>query len=181
MVIEYNLNQNNGSYTREINMKKNFVFIIIGLLLLFVVSCGSDSKQKDLLNYLNVELVPLEAKESEIVDLYDSVTGDNFTDDETTYNILVNEIIPKTNKFIIDIEQVSPAESELQDIHEMFISGWNSQLSAFVLLLSAIEKQDFSIITSANDKLSAGRRELRDYNNALDAYAKKVNVQIVPK
>jgi hypothetical protein len=155
------------------------LLIITTIMLLFVVNVScSDGKKEDLLDYINVQLSPLGPEEAEIITLYGSVTGDNYTDDQTTYEILLNDIIPKTNKLIDNIEKIRPSEPELRDIHDKLIFAWNTQQNAFVQLASALEKQDIAIIASANEKLTAARKELRDYQTALEDYAKKVNVPL---
>lgn len=76
------------------------------------------------------------------------------------------------------MEAIQPAESELREIHEIYIKAWNAQYGAFTLLVSAIETQDYSIVTQANDRLDAARKGMRDYQAALKDYAEKCGIEI---
>jgi hypothetical protein len=143
---------------------------------------GKDEVQKavtvkdDLLTYMNESLTPLAEQEGEVIALYDSVTGANYTDDETTYNTIADEIMPKYQVFIKDLEEVEMETEEVTNIHEIYIEAVNIQQSGFVTMLSAIKEQDLEKINDANAKLTEARTMSRDYLNKLQSLAKENDV-----
>ena len=138
----------------------------------------SNVVEEDLLRYINESLPPIFKQESEAIALYDSVSGPNYIDDETMYNKLIDEVIPKYRVFINNLELVEIETEELTEIHEIFIEAVNIQNSAFVTILKAIEEQDLEIMNEANAKLTEARAMIRDYQNKLDAFAEENNVII---
>lgn len=143
---------------------------------------GKDEVQKtvtvkeDLLTYMNESLTPLAEQEGEVIALYDSVTGANYTDDETTYNTIADEIMPKYQVFIKDLEEVEVETEEVTNIHEIYIKAVNIQQSGFVTMLSALEEQDLEKMNEANAKLAEARTMSRDYLNKLQSLAKENDV-----
>ena len=61
------------------------VFIALLGMALFIVGCFSDPVKEDLETYVNDAIIPLAADEEEIIDLYENVTGYNYTDDFIVY------------------------------------------------------------------------------------------------
>ena len=161
-------------------LKTKFLIIFTLLVSLFVLQgCGNDPIQKDLLNYLNTELPNVAAKEEKAGEAFDSVTGNNYSDDLALYDVLEAEVIPTYSDFVNDLEQIKPATPEVQKIHEQFISSANMQLSGFIMIMSAIEKQDSAEFATANEKLSSARQMSREWETALkqlaDAHGVKIN------
>ncbi|MED1467616.1 hypothetical protein [Bacillus salipaludis] len=145
-------------------------FLMIGTLL---TACGNDPVKGDLQNYVNKQTKPLAKKEKEVINLYESVTGANYTNDKTTYNTMVQEVIPKYRDYIAEVESIRPKTKEVRDIHEIYLKAVNLQNSAFIMIVSAIEEQDLNKINEANNKLTEARKLMREYQNALKELAKK--------
>ena len=61
---------------------------------------------------------------------------------------------------------------------EVVLGKLNAQNSAFTMILSAIETQDSSKVSTANDKLAEARKGIRDYQAKLKELADKYNVTI---
>lgn len=148
-------------------------------------SVSQNSKQSSkeienaILSYLNEDLKELSTKEAKIISLYESVTGENYTDDETTYNMLLNEIVPQYREFIGDVEAVDVKNAELSDIHEIYIKAINMQNSGFITSLTAIEEQDLEKLNQANNQLAEGRKMIREYQQKLETFANENNVKII--
>ncbi|MBN3554088.1 hypothetical protein JYA63_07430 [Fictibacillus nanhaiensis] len=109
------------------------------------------------------------------------MTGSNYTDDQTLYDALKVEIIPSYNVFIKELEAVEIDTEELRKLHENFIEAANIQASAFLLMVSAIENQDSTMINVANEKLNTARKMRRDYKNDVEKLAKKHDVKLEKK
>jgi hypothetical protein len=117
----------------------------------------------DLKSY-SEELLPLADEEQGLLDTYESVTGANYTDDGTTYDA-IQGLIPRGNAFIAKIEAIQPSTPQLQAIHAKYVQGWNDQVEAWLLISSALENQDSSLIAQGNDKLATGRALITEFRN----------------
>ncbi len=108
----------------------------------------------------------LVSAESSILRKYGSVTGDNYSDDETMYEVFVN-LTPEINRFIGRIERVQPKNSTLRSIHNLYVAGWNLQNEAVLLSLQALEDQSYAGMAQSNKVLSQGRAKLNEYRARL--------------
>jgi hypothetical protein len=149
------------------------------LSLLFILSgCGKDVVQEDLLNYVNNELPKIISTEKQILEDYASVTGSNYTDDETLYDKMTEAVIPNYNNYIRELEKIAPATPEVRELHEQAIDLANIQQGAFIMIVSAIEKQDSAEIAQANEKLATSRKMARDWQESLKQLAEKHDVKL---
>ncbi|MFO1443664.1 hypothetical protein KDN24_10660 [Bacillus sp. Bva_UNVM-123] len=156
-------------------MKKTLISIFFALILL--TACGNPIKD-DLLSYINDDFTPLAYLELETMNAFDSVTGANYTDDETTYYTLIDEVVPKYSEFIDKLEAIMPDTNEVSKLHEQYIDAANLQHSAFLTILDALEKGDPGLITEANEKLDEARKRIRAYEQNLKKLANENNVEI---
>lgn len=156
-------------------MKK--ILISLFSVLFLLTACGNPV-QDDLLSYINDDIQPLADLEIEAMEAYDSVTGANYTDDDTTYNTLVDEVIPKYSELIDELEAIMPETDEVSKLHDQYIDAANIQHSAFVTILDALEKGDTGLITEANEKLAEARKGIRAYQQNLKKLAKENNVEL---
>ena len=152
---------------------------ILGFLFIGFSSC-SNQVSDDLLNYVNKQLPKVADNESKAVESYESVSGDNFTDDETMYYTIQNDVIPVYRKFIDQLESISEEleTEEVQKVHEKYIEAANVQNAAFMLILSGLENQDYNEMAEANEKLDKGRKLLREYKSDLKKICKENNVDL---
>jgi hypothetical protein len=117
--------------------------------------------------YLN-QINSLVGQESELLGRYGSVTGENYTDDLTMFNTLV-ELLPDVQKFIAEIETITPSDSNLAAIHQKFIDGWNLQAKGMTLATAALQEQDFGKMAEANEALAEGRSLLASFAKELES------------
>lgn len=145
-------------------MKNKLLLLALSIILsLSLISCGSNEKQDALLKYLNEDLKTAEEYEDIVVTTYDSITGDNYTDDYTLYSELKNTILPNSLKLIDSVESIECSFDELRNVHELYLNAINKQHQAFTIILSALENQDYSQVAEANELLSQARKGVRDY------------------
>ncbi|WP_152399042.1 hypothetical protein [Paenibacillus cellulositrophicus] len=159
---------------------KKLIFLISAILLFGALTgCSkTDPVTEELLSYINEQMSPLGKEEHELVSTYESITGANYTDDETSYNILIDEVIPGYNQFIKKVEGINIESKELREVHNIYIDALNLQNSAFTTIASAIEQQDMMTVTEANEKLSEARKMMREYQAGLKELAEKYNVKL---
>lgn len=106
-------------------------------------------------------MTALAEREQELLDRYGSVTGDKYRDDATTLAVLV-ELLPDVSAFIADLEAVIPPPGPIADAHEVYVDAWNTQAEGMILVTSAIEQQDLTLVADGNEKLADGRALMRD-------------------
>lgn len=160
-------------------MKKLLHLFVIVLVAVSVVGCGSNnnvSVHDDLLNYANVEIQKVVGLEDSVAQSYESVSGNNYTDDPTMLNALENDIIPGSSKLIEAAKNIKPQTKELTDVHDIYISAINDQHDAFKTMVPALEKQNVDGITKANEKLDSAREKTRNYLDELEILADKNGV-----
>lgn len=134
--------------------------------------------QDDLLKYINTSIKELEELESKKISSYDSISGDNYTDDTTMYNEMLEEVIPTTKKLIAAAEEVETETREVRELHEIYLEAINVEYSAFCTILEALEQQDFNMISDANDKLTKARKGIRDFKSEMKELAEKYDIVI---
>lgn len=160
-------------------MQKKYLFYILILFVPFIFcSCSKRKQQRDIINYINVELPKISSLEENSINEYNKVTGQNFAGDTELYNALKTKVIPDYTEFILKLKNIKINTGELMDIHQIYIDASNLQLEAFNLILKAIDNQDPVYITEANKKLDEARSKLTIYRNKLFEIAEKYNVQI---
>lgn len=138
-----------------------WVWLVVALVAV-LVGCGKDkplSAQSDVRAY-SEKMIALVDEEKAILTAYENVTGTNYTTDARTHAV-ISDLIPKTRAFIGKIESIIPP-AKARSIHEKYISAWNLQYDAFVLIVTALARQDATLIVQANGKLSEARRLVRE-------------------
>jgi hypothetical protein len=146
------------------------------VLVFNLVACSS-KVSKELITYINDDMQPLAEQEEELMELYNGVTGDNYTDDIELYDVL-EELVPMYNDFIEDVEAVDISSKEIRDVHELYIEAINLQSEAFIGIQDAIEYQDRLGIQDANSRLSKARKLFRQYEEKMQELMKEHNVKI---
>ena len=61
------------------------LLVAFGLMISLVAGCGNNPVQDDVVTYMNESLPSVAEQELEAIGLYESVSGANYTDDETMY------------------------------------------------------------------------------------------------
>lgn len=152
--------------------------VVIGVMMMFLLTGCSDPVQEDLLTYVNEDLKDLADLENEAIAEYESVTGDNYVDDYTTYVHIEDVVMPMYKDFLDQLEEVDPATAEVREIHELYIEAVNMQNNAFIKILAALDQQDYEMIADANEMLADGRAGIRKYTNELERLADEHNVEL---
>ncbi|MBE6694028.1 MAG: hypothetical protein E7589_04620 [Ruminococcaceae bacterium] len=153
-----------------------WVIAVAAVILAIVLFGGEDAVQSDLLDYINNDMTDVSALDSDVVDLYNKAK--NSVNDYTMYQILCDEVIPKSKELIEKAEAVEIGTDEVKAAHELYLDAINKQNQALTLMLSALENQDYTVLTQANEKLDESRRLMRDYESELKALAKEHDVEI---
>lgn len=160
------------------NRKRIATIFFVALLALNLVACGGNPIKNDISSYINDSLPALMDLDTIVSDGYASVSGDNYTDDKTMYDVIKDQVMPVSSELIGMAEAIVPKTEEVRTIHEEYISAINTQHSAFGLILSALEAQDYSIVSLANEKMSEARAFMREYIADLYEIAAEYDIEI---
>ncbi|WP_318508989.1 hypothetical protein [Bacillus sp. T3] len=158
-------------------MRKRII-VLFAFCFVILSGCFNDPIQDELLQYLNSDLTTAHKLEKKAVSAYEGVTGANFTNDQVLYETLKNEVIPNYEKFLDELNSVKIENTELKEIHDIYLEGAKLQYEAFTIIIKALETQDPVLITKANEKLKKGRKLIEDYVNKLEQLAKDHKVTI---
>jgi hypothetical protein len=154
--------------------------ISIGFVVMLVLIGCSNPVKDDLLLYINTELPNIVVYETDAVAAYESVSGDNYTDDYTMYETLTETVIPTYRKLVEGIEAITLRlkTNEVRDLNEKYVEAADTQMNGFIVLMTALETQDGSLIVGFNERLDKGRRLTREWQIELQALCDKNGVKI---
>jgi hypothetical protein len=160
-------------------MKKG---MILGVCFVLVLAGCSNPVKEDLLNYINNELPKITEFEATAVGAWGSVSGENYTDDDTMYEVLTETVIPAYRKFLSGIEGITVRleTKEVRALNEKYIEAAISQNSAFILLKDLFETEIGSI-SDVNERLDKGRRLVREWQVEIQDLCKKNGVRFNPQ
>lgn len=119
--------------------------------------------------------------EEKVVEEYDSVLGDGYTDDMTAFTHLTEVVIPLYKEFINELEKISPKTEEVRAVHETYIAASNSQQQAILVVIEALYHQDFALVIEANEKLATARAEIRSATTAIEDLAEEYGIKLEKK
>lgn len=157
-----------SDYTSDNNKKQDDSF--------FDDTSDSDKKQDALLDYINRDLVKIAEIEEEMLDSYNGITGVNYTDDLTMYNELVEVTLPLCQELSEAVQDVSPDDTEIARVHNIYRKYVTKYLNAFAMMISALETQDVSKVVDSNDLLTEGADLALDFQEALQKLADERDV-----
>jgi DNA repair ATPase RecN len=106
---------------------------------------------------------------------------DDDTDDETFFNTLNESIIPAHKKYVEKVTAIKPKTQEVRALHEIMIEAINTRMSALVTMLDALDKQDYSLVNQANEKINKVDKLTRDFHVKLADLAKDHKVNYTEK
>ena len=155
---------------------KRVICILLGLLMLLsLMGCGKSEKQADLYKYIEVDMAELAKLEEKMIKSYESVTGENYASDYDTY-VELSEITivlaRELNDEVLDLSY-EINDDELLEVHRIYMNYCSKFLSALGMIITAIENQDYTQISEANEKLNEANNFALDYRRALDDLAEK--------
>ena len=112
--------------------------------------------------------------ESLVTDKFDSVTGNNYTDDLTLYNALEESILPNTEKWLNAAKNVEISSPELRNIHVTYIDAVDMYYEAMLSFSLGASLQSSSMIDLGNEELEEGSQLMDEYTTEFEAYSKKI-------
>ena len=113
------------------------------------------------------------AIEKEAVTAYSNVTGNNFKNDITFSNTLINLVIPKYKEFTQQLMNISPETNEIRNIHRLYIEGANLQLQAFQIFQSAVTQNDKKLMDKGNKTMRLATQKMEELKIKFEELSKQ--------
>lgn len=164
-------------------MKKMLrVMVVTFMTVLCLTGCGKE--QDELLDYLNgdarKEVTDLEKK---MKDSYGSVTGDNYTDDQTALQELstnTKDLAKQTLDKATALGGTIEGE-ELKKAHELYVACIKDFQSGVDQFIQALENGDAEQMTQVNETLDKANGENTQYMEAIKKLAGELGVEVEMK
>ena len=158
--------------------KKLFFTALLACSLNFLL-CAQNVRE-ELLNYINKGLPKVGKLEHEALSAYGAVTGDNYQDDNTTYNAITKTVIPTYLNMIDKLKSLSKSlkTEEIHALNEIYVAGAKIQLNAFNMIIEGLKKGDTNIVQLANKKLERARRLLEEWSDEMSELCQYYNIVI---
>ena len=163
-------NKKNG----ETAMKKFLLLVLCFALVFTFTGCVSnekaDKKTDELVSYINNDLAELADIEEAFLESYESVTGDNYVDDYTTYEELSNNTLPLIQQLDNKTVEISEniTDNKIREVHRLYMNYTSKNLNAIITMIDALETQDVSRVTDANDMINEANNVITDFQIKLD-------------
>ena len=155
-------------------MKKFLLLVLCFALVFTFTGCVSnekaDKKTDELVSYINNDLAELADIEEAFLESYESVTGDNYVDDYTTYEELSNNTLPLIQQLDNKTVEISEniTDNKIREVHRLYMNYTSKNLNAIITMIDALETQDVSRVTDANDMINEANNVITDFQIKLD-------------
>ena len=133
------------------------------IMCLWLFGCAPGAVEKDLVNYINQDVMGVVAVEKAALARYADVSGENYVSDQELYDTLKREVVPTFTEFVNVLHQIEPATDAVKQLHARFINGATYRLRGFQTIMGGIRLQDAQVIRAANSLLDEGALEIEKW------------------
>jgi DNA-binding phage protein len=133
---------------------------VVAFIGLWLAGCAPGAVEKDLVNYINQDLMGVVAVERAAMERYANVSGENYVSDRELYAALKHEVIPTFAGLVDVLHGIEPETETVQRLHAKFINGAEYRLRGFQAILGGLRTQDAQIVRAANRLFDEGEHEI---------------------
>ncbi len=150
---------------------------LLAILLMVVMSvtllagCGTDPVYEDLSNFLNVEMVEVNADYEKIKE--EVGKWESMEDDSALANSLKDVLIPLVDGSLAALENIAPATEEVKAVKEKYVKVMETYKEGFEALADGCVTQEQTTIDAGTEKMNEAVELLDEYNQALEDLAKE--------
>ena len=157
-------------------MKKIFALLLMAVMSVTFLAGCSDPVYEDLSNYLNVEMVDVNAN-------YELITAEVATwaeaEDIAEFSASINEVLlPIIEDSLTKLEGINPETEEVKALKEKYVKVMEAYKEAFELVDVAVVSDNADLMNEGNAKLEKGIELLNEYNTGLEELAAQVGAEI---
>ena len=158
-------------------MKKIFALLLMVIMsVTLLAGCGTDPVYEDLSNYLNVEMVEVNADYEKIT--AEVGTWETLEDDNAIKKSIEDTLLPLVNGSLEKLTEINPATEEVKEIKDKYVKMMDAYKASFEILAEGCETQEEATINAGNQKLEEAVELLDEYNKALEDLAKEHGSEI---
>ena len=133
-------------------MKKIFALLLMVIMsVTLLAGCGTDPVYEDLSNYLNVEMVEVNADYEKIT--AEVGTWETLEDDNAIKKSIEDTLLPLVNGSLEKLTEINPATEEVKEIKDKYVKMMDAYKASFEILAEGCETQDEATINEGNEKL----------------------------
>ncbi|WGG45635.1 hypothetical protein [Rossellomorea sp. DA94] len=133
-------------------------------------------KQKAILQFINEEIYKVAEYEVVAFQSLASVSGVNYTDDQTVYKELTTITIPAYEKALNEAQGIEAGIPELEEMANRVVTATQTFYDALILEKKAIEDQDEGLINESNAKMEEYYKLVDAYHSDMKLLAEEYNV-----
>ena len=153
-------------------MKKIFALLLMAVMsVTLLAGCGTDPVYEDLSNYLNVEMVEVNADYEKLT--AEVGTWETLEDDAAIKKSIDDTLLPLVNGSLEKLGGINPETEEVKEIKNKYVKMMDAYKASFEALSEGCETQDEATINTGNEKLEEALKLLDEYNKALEELAKE--------
>lgn len=157
-------------------MKKTVALMLALIMSLSLLASCGDPVADDFENFLNVQMVDVNATYDAIVE--EAAKWETYETDAQLFESINSVLIPNVDKAIDQLSKVTVETEEVKAIKDMFQAGLDAYKEGFTTLVDATNAGDAAKMEEANTKLQEGIAKFDEYNKALDALAAEKGMTI---
>lgn len=148
--------------TQSFSLRKMYR-VAVAIMCLWLIGCAPGAVEKDLVNYINQDVMGVVAVEQAALARYADVSGENYVSDQELYITLKHEVVPTFAEFVNVLHQIEPETEAVKQLHAKFINGATYRLRGFQTIMGGIRSQDAQVIRAANSLLDEGALEIEKW------------------
>ncbi|CAN7152411.1 hypothetical protein [Rossellomorea sp. LjRoot5] len=133
-------------------------------------------KQKAILRFINEDIYKVAEYEVVAFQSLASVSGVNYTDDQTVYRELTTNTIPAYKKALNEAQGIEAEIPELEEMGDRVVTATQTFYDALILEKKAIEDQDEGLINESNAKMEEYYKLVDAYHSDMKLLAEEYNV-----
>ena len=142
--------------------------VTVVVICLWLAGCAPGAVEKDLVNYINQDVMGVVAVEQAALARYADVSGENYVSDQELYDTLRREVVPTFTAFVDVLHRIEPETDAIKELHARFINGSTYRLRGFQTIMGGIRSQDAQVIRAANSLLDEGTLEIERWRLELE-------------
>ncbi len=153
-------------------MKKIFALLLMVIMsVTLLAGCGTDPVYEDLSNFLNVEMVEVNAEYEKLT--AEVGTWETLEDDIAIKKSIGDTLLPLVNGSLEKLKDINPETEEVKAIKDKYVKVMETYKTGFETLSEGCETQDEATINAGSQKLEEAVELLDEYNKALEELAKE--------
>lgn len=163
-------------FWRNFIMKKILALLLMVVMSFTLLTGCSDPVYDDFENFLNVQMVDVNANYEKI-----KTEAGSWTEIENT-ELLISSIngtlLPLIDDSLEKLDKINPETEEVKDLKAKYVKVMEAYREGFEIILAGVQANDAQQMEVGSEKINEGLKLLDEYNAALEALAEKVGAEI---